>query len=301
MALVLGLAACSDSGHVVTNAPTSNERAWVAGHLPGGFEIVSADDREERRTVGYAPRGDDDYQISITASTPEAAPSFGGSNQRSTRVRGHEATLFTLTDEGHDYGLPVTWDECSDLRIVVEGSNGPSEEDTLAVAEGVRGIPDAEWQRLLVELSLDTHLGRVDPTATPVEIARGMVGNDDYVLTALIPGGYPLGPEDRRADCFHLAFRDETTRTTAPAIRSGLASAVSSSRSGSSMPTSRDSASPRARAARSIHSRSRRLPCQRVQPSASTSRFCREQAADKARCLALISGQPPSASPTTAN
>lgn len=39
MALVLGLAACSDSGHVVTNAPTSNERAWVAGHLPGGFEI----------------------------------------------------------------------------------------------------------------------------------------------------------------------------------------------------------------------------------------------------------------------
>gem|GEM_PF-3827245 len=36
------------------------------------------------------------------------------------------------------------------------------------------------------------------------------------MLTALVPAGYPLGPEDHRLECFHLSFEGETTKDYCP-------------------------------------------------------------------------------------
>lgn len=124
--------------------------------------------------------------------------------------------MSTLTDEGQEYGFEVVWNERDDLWIAVEGSNGPTETDTLKVANDIRGITEADWQRLVRELSLDTRAGRVDPTATPVDVVHGSVDGADYVLTVLVPGEYPLGPEDRRLDCFRLTFKGVAAKDQCP-------------------------------------------------------------------------------------
>lgn len=214
--VVASLTACSSGGRTTSSPSPSGGNAWVAGHLPDGFVIVSANERGAVRTVGYAPAPQQDPQIFIAASPPAAAQPTAAKGSRSVGVRGHDATLVTLTDEGQDYGFAVAWDERSNLRLVVEGSNGPSQQDTIAVAEGVRAISDAEWQRLLVELSPDTRVGRVDRTATSVEVLHGMVGAHEFLLTALVPGAFPLGPDDRRLDCFRLSYGSESTKNECP-------------------------------------------------------------------------------------
>jgi len=139
-----------------------------------------------------------------------------GIDAQSVRVRGHQGRLTTLTDEGQPYGFAVAWDERSDVHLVVAGTNGPTRQQTLDIADDVRSITDAEWQRLLVELSPDSHVGRLDPRATPVEVAHGIVGDEPYALTALVPSGYPLGKADRRVDCYRLTFRGDTSRDECP-------------------------------------------------------------------------------------
>lgn len=220
--IALALAGCGTNSHsTAATSSSSADSAWLAGRLPAGFVIISAEEKGGRRSVGYAPTSARqqiyDYQIAITASAPGTALPLNGRNSRNIQIRDHQATLVTLTDEGRDYGAAVAWDERPDLRIVVEGSNGPSEQETLAVAEDVHGISDADWQTLVVELSPDTHVGRVDHNARPVEALRGTKNGSGYVLTALVPGGYPLGREDRRLDCFRLSFRSETTKDYCPA------------------------------------------------------------------------------------
>jgi hypothetical protein len=168
--------------------------------------------------VGYAPKGVQEYQILIEADTPAPPmPSVTQPDDQQVNVRGHNALVAPLTDEGRQYGFSVTWDERADLRIYIEGSE-LTEPQTLAVARGVRTVSESDWQRLLVELSPDTHEGKVDPHATPIEAARGTVAGEMYTLTALIPGGFPLGPDDQRADCFHLSFAGQTTSDECPGV-----------------------------------------------------------------------------------
>lgn len=216
-ASLLVLVSCAAGTTAATqSAAPPDARAWIAGKLPDGFEIVSADEQAGVRRVGYAPAGEREPQVMITATLPGPLPAARGRDPRGVRVRGHDATLSVLTDEGHTYGFEVVWNERDDLRLAVEGSNGPTEQQTLSVADDVHGMAESDWQRLLVELSLDTYVGRVDPTATPVDVVHGSIAGSDYVLTVLVPGGYPLGPEDRRLDCFHLTFRGEATKDQCP-------------------------------------------------------------------------------------
>ncbi len=189
----------------------------MAGRLPDGFVPLSARDTSGTRTVGYGPAAQHDDQILITASAPAAAPPSTGIDAQSVGVHKHQGRLTTLTDEGRPYGFAVAWDERSDVHLVVAGTNGPTRQQTLDVADDVRSITDAEWQRLLVELSPDSHVGRVDPRATPVEVVHGTVGEEPYALTALVPSGYPLGNDDRRVDCFRLSFRADTSSDECPA------------------------------------------------------------------------------------
>src|SRR5437660_622973 len=209
VSIALVMAGCGGPSRVTASSPPSG-RAWLAGHLPAGFVMVRAEEQGGGRTVGYAPRPQAEPQISITASS--SATESPGQRSRPVRVRGHAATLATLFDEGQPYGFSVTWDERPGLQLIVEGTNGPTEQETLAVAERVHAVSEPDWQRLLIELSPDTHMGRVDPSAVPTEALRGSIGGADYVLTALVPGGFPLGADDRRLDCYRLTYRGETTK-----------------------------------------------------------------------------------------
>jgi len=146
VAAVLMLATACGSGSPRTGSTSSDAgvgNTWVAGHLPEGFTIVSADESGGRRSVGYAPARDTEYQVLVSSSSPAAARPLNGRDSRRVKVRGHDAILVTLTDEGHPYGVAVAWDERPDLHIAVEGSNGPTEAGTLAVAEDVHSISDA--------------------------------------------------------------------------------------------------------------------------------------------------------------
>ena len=213
VSIALVMAGCGGPSRVTASSPPSG-RAWLAGHLPAGFVMVRAEEQGGGRTVGYAPRPQAEPQISITASS--SATESPGQRSRPVRVRGHAATLATLFDEGQPYGFSVTWDERPGLQLIVEGTNGPTEQETLAVAERVHAVSEPDWQRLLIELSPDTHMGRVDPSAVPTEALRGSIGGADYVLTALVPGGFPLGADDRRLDCYRLTYRGETTKNECP-------------------------------------------------------------------------------------
>jgi hypothetical protein len=222
---LLCLSCGSDSGSLQSRASSApaDARAWIAGHLPDSFEIVSAGEQRGTRSTGYGPDTrpwcetcERESQIAIAVSPTSVPVPAEGRDPRPVRVRGHDATLTTLTDEGEAYGFQVVWNERDDLRIAVDGINGPTEDETLKVANDVRGISEAEWQRLVRALSIDTHIGRVDPTATPVDVVHGAVDGAEYVLTALVPGDYPLGPEDRRLDCFRLAFKGAMAKDQCP-------------------------------------------------------------------------------------
>ena len=216
----LAVAACGQGGDGDGSpddaAVAADARAVVAGHLPDGYVMVRAADDQGGRVVDYAPAADGEWRLRIVAAPPAAATEPGGRDERQVEVRGHEATLVALTDEGREYGVGLAWDERPDLRIQVLGANGPSVEEVVAVAEDVRSVPEDEWQRLLTAFSPDTHVGRPDPAATPVEAMRGSVDGDEYVLTALVPGGYPVGPDDQRLSCFRLTYRGETTPDHCP-------------------------------------------------------------------------------------
>src|SRR5207249_3243719 len=54
----------------------------------------------------------------------------------------------------------------------------------------------------------------VRPDMVRVEATGGVVGSDPWVLTALLPAGYPLTSVDRRAACFELVYRGEASNGT---------------------------------------------------------------------------------------
>ena len=56
----------------------------------------------------------------------------------------------------------------------------------------------------------------MDPNATPVDAVNGDARTEHFILTALVPGSFPLGAEDHRLDCFHLTFKRETTKDYCP-------------------------------------------------------------------------------------
>ena len=127
-------------------------------------------------------------------------------------VNGHEATVLTLTDEGRAYGFAVGWQQAPGRRIVVEGLD--------ELRAGTR------WWRSPATCDPSTRRSgtgcagrcrstrgsaRSDPDATPVEVTSGTIDGDTWTLTALVPSGYPLGPEDQRRDCYRLTFRGESS------------------------------------------------------------------------------------------
>jgi hypothetical protein len=188
--------------------------AWVAGDLPNGFVAVSAEQDGGARRISYASRDDTndvgDAPLRISASpTDELAAS---TREDATRVHVHERDGFavSLTDEGTTYGVALVWEEAPGTWLAVAGNAPLTREDVQAVADGLRALDAAAWQRQLRALSAAARSG-VDPDASEVAVAHGSIAGDAYELVALVPADYPLGSDDRRISCYRLTFRGDSS------------------------------------------------------------------------------------------
>jgi hypothetical protein len=200
---------------------------WAAAalvDLPDGLRPTLAEEVEGERRLTYADGSGDRYSWEVLVATSHPAgvarDESGVADPAVTtaEVRGHEALATPLSDDGRVYAQQVEWDERPDLRVrIVDARTGPMGEilatpqSALDLAERVQGLTEAEWQALLVGLSPDTHAGRVDPDATEVEMARGFIDAEEWVLVGYVPGGYPVGPYDERLTCAQLRFAGEAS------------------------------------------------------------------------------------------
>jgi len=234
IALVLVVAACGDgkpgatspaSGDgnrlVVPVGPTSSD-FWVAGDLPDAYRLAYLQDST---TVGQAfhrsgykhdgPGDAYDAELQVDSMTSDSKAGFDVASGSSTTVRGHAATLATMTDEGSAYGVALTWEERPGLRLIVRAAQPLTEADARTVAEGVQPVSDDTWQKLSKATDpVAVSDGRLAPDMRRVAATSGVEEGERWQLTALLPADFPLIDGDRRAACYELAFRGATTNGT---------------------------------------------------------------------------------------
>jgi hypothetical protein len=203
---------------------------WFAAELtelPDGLEPRLAQEREGEREISYNDRPGDRFDASVVvASSDPAVMPFDqivaqltslGRPVVEVEVRGHRALVNPLTGDGREYGYTVMWDERPDLRITVadsrtvDGRQTATPESVVALAGLVGGLTEQEWADRVVGLGIDTHVGDVDPAVVPVEVGRGEIGGAEWVLSAYVPPGYPLGEFDQRLTCVELSHRGESS------------------------------------------------------------------------------------------
>jgi hypothetical protein len=176
---------------------------------------VRLQETEDGRTIFYASADDTndvfDAPLRVSASPRDVTSGKNLKSQEKIEVHGRNGLAVPLIDEGEIYGVALMWEQNPRLWLTVEGSQPLTRADVAAVAEGLTPVDADEWNRLRRALSLDTHVGRVDPGAIAVEAQSGTVDRDVYQLRVLVPADYPLGPEDRRRNCYRLTFRDESS------------------------------------------------------------------------------------------
>ena len=216
----VGVAGGGTAETTATSSPSTGD-AWVAGVLPDGFVIVGADERAGRRRVASRAVIGGRRHLRLRVRDHRVSPGGGALRGRTSPRRAPRPGSRRHAGHPDRRGPGVTASRSPGTSAVICASSsrartGRPNKQTRAVADGVRTISDAEWQTLLVEFSLDTHIGRTIRTPHRSTRCTGSVDGDEYVLTALVPGSYPLGEEDRRLDCFHLAFSGETTKDYCP-------------------------------------------------------------------------------------
>ena len=217
-------ASCSGSGPHVRARTTSttyirgaiDSPYWVAGWIPHNVHGKHASDprSDERRkwSITYHDGSESRPIFSITTTTG-ARPTQRcaiDTSKLGLKVRGHEACESPNHDDGSQFGSIVTWNERDDLHIEVSVYTPalPSDARSIAlhIAESLRPIT-ATAARTLVAMS--QLLDPTDPAASRFEAASGRIGLDIWTVTAIIPVGYPLTPDDHRLPCTELKFRGE--------------------------------------------------------------------------------------------
>jgi hypothetical protein len=207
--VVLMAVACGSS----TPADTDSD-FWVARVLPKRFVPVLLEETRDGSVIYYASSDDSndefDAPLRIRAS-PRDNTSGNLRNVEEVEVHGRNGLVVPLTDEGEVYGVALTWEQKPGLWLTVEGSQPITRGQVVAVADGLIPVAAKEWNRLRRALSIDTRVGRVDPGAVPIDALSGRIGSDVYRLAVLVPGDFPLGPEDRRLNCYRLTFRGDSS------------------------------------------------------------------------------------------
>jgi len=180
---------------------------WViGGQLPPKHILLYADQQADGTQSTYygVDVGDVfDAPLVLNVGPP------GGALKPDTAVHGLPADLDDLTDEGTVYGRSVRWDEAG-VRLSVEWSGAQSDPALLALAESVVAVPAERWQALVTATSLPPQ--RPPAGSKPVSVASG--------LTALLPPGFPVAPEDRRVACLRVRYHGaRSTECRFPAWR----------------------------------------------------------------------------------
>jgi hypothetical protein len=147
------------------------------------------------------------YSVRGSKKPPhEYAPDLYPGDRRTT-VRGHEAVLRTLTDEGQAYARELVWRERADLVVAVE-ADFPLRGRTLRrVAEHVRTVGEPAWARLYLQTSYAARIGHVRKGMRRVRVERGAFDGQVWTLYALVPPHFPLSRDDLRVSCFELRYR----------------------------------------------------------------------------------------------
>jgi hypothetical protein len=233
VALLLTAGACGDDApdpasqpSVPTAAPglalePGSSGAFAVRDLPDGFEIARADADETSgwRSLTYEQGGDDDLPGWTISAGPlaeaeqrfdeivERARQQGGDHAfEEVEVRGLPAYLGPSTDDGRVIGSSIVWEERPGLVVEVRVRDGAGV-DPVDLASRTYEISDAAFGALVT----GTNSGGV--AGARIEAVTGDVDGDRYVLTAVLPDGYPVEPIDRRAGCMELAYRGETATT----------------------------------------------------------------------------------------
>lgn len=201
--------------------PPDSDR-WLAGRVPPGWLLARVETSDVlvngvfsyQSYYRYQTRNDPyDAELTVTADAG-AVPLKDG---EATTVRGHPAVRIAVRDDGKVYATALSWHERSDLTITVqgalEGEHPVSESELRLVAENVIPIDTDRWEKLIT-ITRPSQGGQVTPGMDRVTATAGKVEGDQWVLTALIPAGYPLLAEDDRPPCLELSFRGEQTRNS---------------------------------------------------------------------------------------
>lgn len=209
-----------DGGSTIRSSGDEGSPYWVATDLPAHYRPLVIEDSDGQRTIRYGTADDvgDVYDADLAVrmwdqgGPPDAEDLPPGDDWgEEVRVHGHDGWAVDLQGDGVVYGTALHWEPSPGLWLSVEASEPLTRAELDMVAEGLVPVDEEEWARLTRALSIDTHVGRVDPDAVAVEAAGGEVDGERWTLTALVPGDYPLGPEDRRRSCYRLAFRGESS------------------------------------------------------------------------------------------
>jgi len=171
---------------------------------PSGWTLQHADDGTDGRQVGYYSRDPRDFYdapLQLVVTAPDAAPIAAD-----TTVHGVAADFDDLTSDGDTYGRSLTWVE-GDRKLSVEFTGKLDDAKLHAIAESVQAVPAERWQALVVATSRPP--SRV-PSGAKAVVARRFGG---AVLTALLPPGFPVAPEDKRTPCLRLRYRGDSEQS----------------------------------------------------------------------------------------
>ena len=169
---------------------------------PGpGRELQRAEESKGRQTSYYGRETSDpsDSPLTLHAADAAAVPAL----EPDTTVHGVAADFTDLTDDGRVYGRGLRWIE-NGVELSVELDGRPNDAALRAIAESVQPVPLERWKTLVVATS---PWPNTPPAGSKAVVVRRSGG---ATLTALLPPGFPVAPEDERLPCFRLRFRGDS-------------------------------------------------------------------------------------------
>ena len=169
---------------------------------PGpGRELQRAEEFKGRQTSYYGRETSDPSDSPLTLHAADAAAA--SPPEPDTTVHGAPADFADLTDDGRVYGRGLRWIQ-NGVELSVELDGRPNDAALHAIAESVQPVPLERWKTLVVATS---PWPNTPPAGSKAVVVRRSGG---ATLTALLPPGFPVAPEDERLPCFRLRFRGDS-------------------------------------------------------------------------------------------
>ena len=182
--------------------------AFVVTAPPSGWTLQRATEHDGRQVGLYwhDTTDPDDAPLQLEVTAPSGEPVAAD-----TTVHGVAADFEDLTSDGDTYGRSLRWVE-GERALVLSFSGTLRDEQLRAVAESVQPVTPERWRALTIAT-------RSPPARPPAGSRRVVVRRfGGATLTALLPPGFPVAPEDKRTPCLRLRYRGgaETSCSTNP-------------------------------------------------------------------------------------